>query len=280
MHHPQKKEDRTGMDIYQVELDAAIAAARAAGGILRAGYGNGHEIEFKGPINMVTEVDRAAEDCIVGMLRTATPDYGFLAEERPAITGDGHVRWIIDPLDGTTNYAHGHPYFAVSIGLERGGELVLGVVYNPLLDELFVASRGRGATLNGRPIHVSDTPCLARALIAGGWPYDAWTNPHNNSEETAYFVGRAQSLRVNGSSALDLCAVACGRLDAYWEPGLFPYDVAAGAVIVAEAGGRATDYAGGPDCVYSGELLAGTPAVHAEMLEYLRTRHQTRSRTP
>ncbi|MGQ9683397.1 MAG: inositol monophosphatase family protein [Anaerolineae bacterium] len=256
------------------ELQAAIAAALAAGEILRAGYGTRHSIEFKGPTNMVTEVDRASEQRIIAMLQAATPGYGFLAEESETIRSENSARWIVDPLDGTTNFAHGLPYFSVSIGLERHGEPVLGVIYNPLLDELYVGRRGGGATLNGRPIHVSGAQDLAHALLTTGWPYDAWTSSRDNLAETSYFLKRAISVRVSGSASLDMAAIACGRLDGHWEPGLYPYDVAAGAVIVREAGGLATDYAGGPDCLYSSELLAANPAVHAQMLEYLRTRHQ------
>ncbi len=258
------------------ELQVAIHAARAAGEILRAGFGQRHTIQHKGPTDMVTEMDRAAEARIVELLSAATPGHGFLAEESDPCPGRGDARWIVDPLDGTTNYTHGLPTFAVSIALERGGEMEIGVIHNPLRDELFAARRGEGATLNGRPIQVSATGSLAGALVTTGFPYDAWTSGHDNAAEVAYFLKRVQSLRASGSSAVDLAHVACGRLDGYWEPGLAPYDTAAGVLLVREAGGLATDYAGGPDAVYGKEIVAANLAVHAEMLAYLRARHHKR----
>ncbi len=258
------------------ELAAAVAAARAAGEILRAGFGRAHDVQFKGPIDPVTEADRASEARIVALLAAATPGCGFLTEENPAIAGRGDARWIIDPLDGTVNYAPGYPHFAVSIALERGGELELGVIYDPLRDELFVARRGAGATLNGRPIHVGSVSTLGGAVLSTGFPYDVWTSEHDNTAEWCHFLKRAQSLRVTGSSALDLAAVACGRRDGHWEPGLSAYDTAAGVLLVREAGGVATDYGGGPDALYGAEIVAANPALHAEMLSYLRGRHRER----
>jgi len=260
------------------DLQVAIAAARAAGELLRAEFAHAHQVLHKGAIDLVTEMDRAAEARIIEVLRSATPDYGLLTEENEAVAGAANARWIVDPLDGTTNYAHGCPHFCVSIGLEQAGELQVAVVYDPLRDELYAARRGAGATLNGRPTHVSATASLGAALVSTGFPYDAWTSPHNNSEEVAYFLRRVQALRCTGSAALDLAAVACGRSDAHWEQGLKPYDCAAGILLVREAGGLASDYGGGPDALHSGEILAATPAVHAEMLQYLRGRQQRRAR--
>lgn len=257
-------------------FQAAVAAARAAGELLRAEFAHAHHVVRKGAIDLVTEMDRAAEARIVEILRAATPGYGFLTEENEAVAGAADARWIVDPLDGTTNYAHGCPHFCVSIALERDGGLCLGVIYDPLRDELFAARRGAGATLNGKPIRVGATASLGSALVSTGFPYDAWTNPHNNSDEVAHFLRRVQALRCTGSAALDLAAVACGRSDAHWERGLAPYDVAAGILLVREAGGRVTDYGGGPDALYGGEILAANPAVHAAMLEYLRGRHELR----
>lgn len=222
---------------------------------------------------MVTEVDRASEARIVEMLLTQTPDHGFLTEEAPSRASRSGARWIIDPLDGTTNFAHGYARFCVSIALERDGELELGVVYDPLRNELFVALRDAGATLNGKPIRVGTAPSLAQALVATGFPYDAWEIERDNAAEVAYFIKRVRSLRSGGAAALDLADLACGRLDGFWEPDLLPYDTAAGIVLLREAGGVATDYAGGPDAVYSSEIVAGNRAIHAEMLAYLKERH-------
>ena len=255
------------------ELIAAIHAARAAGKILRAGFGQSHEVQLKGPIDIVTEVDRAAEDRIIALLGCATPDYGFLTEERDAILGKSDARWIVDPLDGTANYASGFPRFCVSIALERAGELELGVIYDPLRDELFTAQCAAGTMLNGKPVRISSTNSLARAVISTGFSSDARVNEHNNSNEVSYFVGRVLGLRSTGSAALDLADVACGRRDAHWERGLSPYDVAAGVLLVRESGGTATDYEGDSNALYGGEIIAANPTLHREMLAYLRTCH-------
>jgi myo-inositol-1(or 4)-monophosphatase len=258
--------------ITQTELEAAVAAARAAGDILRAGLGAEHDIHWKGPTDLVTEIDRASEGCIAGVLEAATPGYGLLSEEGGGAAGSGAARWIVDPLDGTTNYVHGLPRFCVSIALERDGQVELGVIYDPTRDELFLAQRGAGATLNGRPIRVSGAAALAAALLTTGFPYAAWQSARDNTTETAYFVKHARAVRCTGSAALDLAGVACGRADAHWEIGLLPHDKAAGVLLVREAGGVATDYAGSEDVLYSAETVAGAPAVHAALLAYLQGR--------
>lgn len=255
------------------ELRAAAEAAQAAGDVLRSYFGKMHDIQYKGPIDLVTEADRAAEARIVELLHAVTPDYGFLTEESPAIVGGGQARWIVDPLDGTVNYSSSYPYFCVSIALEREGDLHIGVVYDPLRQELFVAQRSGGATLNGRPIHVGKTQSLAQAVISTGFPYDAWTTRRDNAKEIAYFVKRARGIRATGSAALDLAAVACGRRDAHWEYGLSAYDIAAGVLLVREAGGVVTDYGGNPDVLPLVEILAANSDLHHEMLTYLNTRH-------
>jgi myo-inositol-1(or 4)-monophosphatase len=249
------------------ETQAAVAAAREAGALLHEAFGQPLQKTTKRTtIDLVTEMDRAAETIIVESLRAVFPDYGFLTEESPAVAGSTNARWIIDPLDGTTNYAHGYPVFGVSIGLERAGAIVAGVIYVPMADELFVAEKGQGATLNGRPIRVSGTAVLGESLLTSGFPYDVRENDDDNSAEWRRFLKRVASLRCSGSTAVDLCAVACGRVDGYWEPGLSPWDVAAGALIVAEAGGRVTDYRGGEDFVFGRQIIAANPHVHAEML--------------
>ena len=209
------------------ELEVAVAAARAAGRLLQEGFGASHHVSHKGPADLVTEMDRRAEEMIAGILKQAFPAYGLIGEE----TGDQSTRsdsvWLVDPLDGTTNYARNYPFFAVSIGLQREGRTVLGVVYNPTLDELFVAQRGQGATLNGRPIRVSTAASLNEGLLASGFPYDAWVSEKDNGRQWCSFLKVALSLRSDGSAALDLCHVAMGRLDGYWELDLEPWDMAA-----------------------------------------------------
>jgi myo-inositol-1(or 4)-monophosphatase len=227
---------------------------------------------MKGPTDPVTEVDQAAEEYILRLLKAATPEYGFLAEESGNLPGKADVRWIVDPLDGTVNYSRGSPWFCVSIALERAGELEVGVVYDPLRDELFAAQPGGGAVLNGRSIRVRPTASLANAVISTGFPYDAWTRPEDLGAEVGYFARRVMSIRSTGSAALDLAAVATGRHDAHWETGLSPYDMAAGILLVREAGGRVSDYAGRPNALYGTSLIAAGPAVHGEMLGYLKTR--------
>jgi len=253
-------------------LTAAILAARAAGKILRSGFGQPHSIRMKGPTDPVTEIDRAAEDCIIRLLKEATPGYGFLTEERGTILGKTDLRWIVDPLDGTVNYSRGSPRFCTSIALERAGELEIGVVYDPLRDDLFAAASGRGATCNGESIRVSSTESLRSAVVGTGFPYDAWTSRRDNTAEVAYFVKRTLGVRSTGSAALDLASVAAGRLDAHWEYGLAPYDVAAGILLVREAGGTVSDYVGHPNALYGTGIIAANQSVHGEMLAYLKTR--------
>lgn len=251
------------------EIEAAIVAARAAGDLLREYLGKTHQIRHKGPADLVTEMDRQAEDLIADMLQQAFPAYGLVGEERGEQFVSNNPRWLVDPLDGTTNYARGYPFFAVSIALERDGEIVIGVVYNPILDELFAAKRGGGATLNERPIHVSTAASLDESVLASGFPYNAWTEEADNGREWHHFVKQALSLRSDGAAALDLCHVAMGRIDGYWELELGPWDMAAGALIVQEAGGSVTQVNGEPFTPYGRGVLASNGHLHAEMLAVL-----------
>lgn len=247
----------------------AIGAAKKAGLLLKEHLGGAREIEFKGAVDLVTEMDKKAEALIIGDLKGAFPDHGILTEESAEVkTSTGH-RWIIDPLDGTTNYAHGFPFFCVSIAFETAGKVVLGVVYNPMLDELFVAEPGKGATLNGRTISVSKTASLDRSLLATGFPYDLRTSRENNLDNFANFAVRAQAIRRAGSAALDLSYVAAGRFDGFWEMKLRAWDVAAAALIVTEAGGRITDFKGGEFSIFGGRCLASNGLIHNEMLDIL-----------
>jgi myo-inositol-1(or 4)-monophosphatase len=249
-------------------LNVAIAAAREAGALLRAGYGQTLAVEHKSAIDLVTDYDRRAEALILARLRAAFPDHAVNAEESGRSAGSAH-EWLVDPLDGTTNYAHGFPVFSVSLALTLGGEPAVGVVYDPLRDELFTAQAGQGAALNGSPLRVSAVADLDRALLATGFAYDVRTRAHNNLAEFSRFLLRCQGVRRAGSAALDCAWVAAGRLDGYWELSIQPWDVAAGALLVREAGGLVTTPAGGPDFLAQGAILASNGRLHAEMLAVL-----------
>jgi myo-inositol-1(or 4)-monophosphatase len=211
-------------------------------------------------------VDEQAEEVIGEILLGAFPFFGMLAEEGGALAGEEDARWIVDPLDGTTNYAHGLPLFAVSIGLERAGEMILGVVHDPIRDETYVAERGRGATLNGEPVRVSDTRELIQALIATGFPHDRAQMPEA-LELFGRFSALTRGMRRLGSTALDLCYVAAGRLDGYYERGIWAWDIAAGGLILEEAGGRVTDYRGEVLNLEGREIAASNRALHPAMIQ-------------
>ena len=248
------------------ELEAALGAAKAAGEVLRDGFGARRQVRYKGEVDLVTEMDERAEGIIKEALLGAYPSYGMLAEEGGTLHGEDDARWIVDPLDGTTNYAHGLPVFAVSIALEKAGEVVLGVVHDPIGEETYVAERGRGARLNGEPISVSDTDELIRALVVTGFPYDRDDVPAA-LDLFGRFSMLAQGMRRLGSAALDLCYVASGRLDAYYERGIHAWDVAAGSLILQEAGGRITDYRGDPFELETAELVASNGPLHPALVE-------------
>lgn len=237
--------------------------------MLKKRLGDAGRVEFKGSVDIVTEMDRASESLITESLAEAFPEDSILAEEGTETHEGNGGRWIIDPLDGTTNYAHGFPFFCVSIAYELGGEVTLGVVYNPMLDELFIAERGQGATLNGNAVRVSTTGALDTSLLATGFPYDIRTSENNNLDHFGEFAVRAQAIRRAGSAALDLCYVACGRFDGFWEMKLKAWDVAAASLIVTEAGGVVTDFSGGEFSIFGTECLASNGAVHEEMVSIL-----------
>ena len=247
------------------ELEAALSAARRAGEVLRAAFGTEHSITYKGEVDLLTEIDEQAERLISDELLGTFPTYGMLAEEGGELTGEEDVRWIVDPLDGTTNYAHQLPIFCVSIALERSGEVILGVVHDPMGEETFVAERGRGAALNGGPIKVSDTDELIRALIATGFPYDRAEMPEA-LELFGRFAATTQGMRRLGSAALDLCYVASGRIDGYYERGIWPWDLAAGSVIVEEAGGNLTNYRGDVLDLDGREIVASNGRLHPSIM--------------
>jgi myo-inositol-1(or 4)-monophosphatase len=258
------------MDNYDGYLRAASEAAREAGRLLRKNVDERGEVMYKGVVDLVTPSDRESQDIIFRRLSSEFPDHGFLAEEGLSRAGTTAFRWIFDPLDGTTNFAHTFPVFCVSIALEREGAIVLGVVYDPTREEMFHAVRGAGAFLNGKRIRVSAIPELGEALLATGFPYDVRTSRLNNVKEFNSFIVRAQAIRRCGSAALDLCYVACGRFDGFWELKLNPWDVAAGAIIVEEAGGRMTDFAGGAFDPFGKRALGSNGLIHDEMRRVLR----------
>jgi myo-inositol-1(or 4)-monophosphatase len=249
--------------------ELAIRAVRDSGAIQREWLGKEKKIEFKGEINLVTEVDRICEQRIIEIIKEVFPDHNILTEETPMPQLPSPYRWIIDPLDGTTNYAHGYPCFCTSVALELEGEVVLGAVYDPLLEELFTAQQGKGAFLNGEQISVSATKQLTNALICTGFPYDLRESPVNNVSHFNNFIMQARAVRRDGSAALDLCYVAMGRFDGFWELKLNPWDVAAGKLLVEEAGGVVTDFGGGPVDIYGQETLASNGRIHEEMIEVL-----------
>ncbi len=255
------------------EIDDFVAvaaeAAREAGQLLVERYRTEFAVSRKGIVNLVTEVDIAAENLIVSRIRKAFPTHSILAEENHPDVSSAGFKWIIDPLDGTTNYAHGYPVFSISIGLEFEGELLLGAVFDPTRNELFSARRGGGAFCNDIPIHVSKTGFLVGSLLATGFPYDVHTSPQNNLENYCAFAVRAQGVRRGGSAAIDLCYVASGRLDGFWELKLNPWDCAAGSLIVREAGGKITDFRDRPFSIYGREVVASNSLIHQQMLEVL-----------
>ncbi len=258
------------------ELEVAREAAYEAGEVLRSKLNNLQNVEFKGDRDMVTEADKESERVVLRILRKEFPDYSILAEESGMVDAQiadsgrcSQMMWIVDPLDGTTNYAHGLPEFAVSIGLARDGVPVLGVVYNPIRDEMFWGKRGGGAYLNESQISVSGVMQIERSLLSTGFPYDIADSDADNLDHFRTFSKRAQAVRSFGSAALDLCRVACGRQDGFWEYELKPWDTAAGVVLVEEAGGKITDFWGGPWSIEGDSIVASNPLIHAEMIDLL-----------
>ena len=254
-------------------LNFVIQTAREAGGVLIDRLGRAR-ISTKGDIDLVTEADLAAEKLIIERIKSHYPRHAILAEESGASVeldaGKSDWKWIIDPLDGTTNYAHGYPCFCVSIAVERAGQIELGVVYDPTRDELFAAERGQGATLNERPIRVSTIADLNSAMLCTGFPYNVRERP-DFAREFINFTMTAQAVRRDGSAALDLAYLACGRFDGFWEDGLNAWDIAAGLILIEEAGGRVTDFRGAPLSIYTPKVLATNGLVHEAMMGVLRS---------
>jgi myo-inositol-1(or 4)-monophosphatase len=250
--------------------DVAVDAARRAGALLLAELGGARSVEYKtGPTNLVTDMDRRAESLIVDALRAAFPDHAILTEEAGALAGSSRARWIVDPLDGTTNYAHGIPIFTVSIALVLDGRPQVGVVYDPARDECFVAERGAGAALNGRALRVSAVPVLDESVVATGFAYTIRQGRDTNLPEHDAISVRCRAVRAIGSAAMSLAWVAAGRFDGFWELVLGPWDVAAGSLLIEEAGGRVTDLAGGPVDLAAPAPVASNGRIHGELLAVL-----------
>lgn len=247
-------------------LETAKDLAYAAGKILRDKLIEGFTIEHKADIDLVTDADKAAENLLTAAIMKGFPTHGILAEEGGSLGNqEAELLWVIDPLDGTTNYVHRFPYFSVSLAVLERGQTVVGVVYNPVTDEMFSAEKGYGAWLNDGIIRVSKTETLKQSLLATGFPYDM-TLEQNNINNYGVLVKQTQGVLRLGSAALDLCQVASGRLDGFWEYSLNPWDMAAGALIVAEAGGTVTNTAGKPLDIYGGHVLATNGPLHQKLL--------------
>jgi myo-inositol-1(or 4)-monophosphatase len=266
--HKDKEPSRN----WEGVLQNAVKIAKKAGAVIRQGWGRVDHVEYKGQVDLLTEYDRKSEEIILSSLTELFPDHHIYSEEKGDVGPAGsEFSWSIDPLDGTTNFAHGFPCFAVSIGLLHRSNGVVGVIYDPIMDELFAAGEGLGAYLNGVRIQVSSTRTLNRALLATGFAYDRRTAENNNVDNLSRFVRRSQGIRRAGAAALDLAYVACGRLDGFWELGLHPWDVAAGTVIVRQAGGQVTDFNGRQvDNVSGKRIIASNGHIHQEMLDVLK----------
>jgi myo-inositol-1(or 4)-monophosphatase len=264
---------------FERELEQAVQVAREAGALLKENFGKQQDVKYKGRIDLVTEMDHRSEELILGRLGAAFPGDGFLAEERGGDASTSDRVWIIDPLDGTVNYAHEYPVFSVSIALQAAGDLVVGAVYNPLLDEMYAARRGGGAMLNGRRRGVTEVDNLERAMLATGFGYDVSTEPDpekNNLGPFSRFIQRAQAVRRAGSAALAIAKVGVGRTDGFWERGLRPWDMAAAIVVVVEGGGKITNLAGEPPELMGRQLVATNGRIHASMLEVLTMRERVK----
>lgn len=250
-------------------LNIAIEAAKEAGKFLKHNLGKVREINLKSgqEKNLVTEIDKKSEELIVGIIRKHFPTHDILAEESGNEYGKkSEYKWIIDPLDGTTNFTHGLPIFCISIGLERKGELIAGVIYDPNLNELFSAEKGRGAFLNGRRLRVSQTSSLKQSLLVTGFPYNVTENPDNCIEHFVNFLFEGQAIRRMGSAAIDLAYVAASRYDGFWEVNLNAWDMAAGVLLIREAGGKVTGFTGEEIDIYGKRVVASNGLIHDEMV--------------
>ena len=247
----------------------ALIAAEKAGKILIKNLGKVKQIDYKGIVNLVTEIDRLSEKTIIDTILKRFPNHEILAEESKEKYNSSEYKWIIDPLDGTTNYAHGYPVVCISIALEIEGEIAMGIVYDPFRDELFYAEKGKGAYLNNKQIHVSKTDKLIRSLLSTGFAYNVRVTKDNNLVHFCKFSLLAQGVRRDGSAALDFCYTAMGRFDGFWEMNLSAWDMAAGSLIVEEAGGRITDLKGNNFSIYNKNVVASNSLIHKAMIDVI-----------
>lgn len=262
--------------MYSLELEAAKEVAKKAGLLLRQLSEQDFKVEHKSTVDLVTSADIESQELIVSRLKEQFADYAILAEESDGKKPEADYIWVIDPLDGTTNYAHGLPIFAVSIGLVHKNEPVAGVVYEPNLDEMFTAVKGKGAYLNDKEIEVSATADLNQALLSTGFPYDIRENSEATLTPFNSLVLRAQGVRRMGAASVDICYTACGRFDGFWELGLKPWDTAAASLILAEAGGKQSKYDDSPFDIWTPEMLATNGLIHDQMLEVLAGRAEVK----
>jgi myo-inositol-1(or 4)-monophosphatase len=247
----------------------ATEAAREAGAMIMRGFEQPHTTSLKGRRELVTEIDRASEETIIARISSECPDDLIIAEETSPDLAESDRVWIVDPLDGTNNYAHGYPFFSVAIAIEERGKLTAGVVYDPLRDELFVAERGEGASVNGEPMHVTTNDRLLDSLVATGFPYDRTDDSSNNLANLNRFIVAVRGIRRGGSAELDLAYVARGRLDGFWEQGLKTWDVSAGGLLVREAGGVVTNFDGDGWDHRRGDVIATNGRIHRQMVELI-----------
>jgi myo-inositol-1(or 4)-monophosphatase len=261
-------------------LAAATQAVLRAGAIQKARYGQQIEIRHKGEIDLVTEVDNACEEAILGVLRERFPDHDIVTEETDLARSGSRFVWFTDPLDGTTNFAHGYPFFCSSVALTIAGEVVAGAVYDPIKEELFTAERGAGAHLNGRPLRVSSASELLSSLLVTGFPYDLREDLSGKLKLFNRFMGEARAIRRDGAAALDLSYVASGRVDGFWEERLQPWDMMAGILLVEEAGGRVSRFDAAPLGLSADEILATNGVLHDRMLAVLREERETGRSAP
>jgi myo-inositol-1(or 4)-monophosphatase len=262
---------------YSPRLKTAEIAARQAGEYLLKVLPDKRQIDKKGVVNLVTEADRGSEKLIHEIISQAFPGDRFLSEEGTKTPGQSELIWLVDPLDGTTNYAHRLPHFCISIGLVESGVPVVGCIYNPSLNECFTAQKDGGAFLNCEPVHVSSTGELTDALLATGFPYDVRETDDDNLVNFAMFYKKAQAVRRAGAAALDLAHVACGRFDGFWEFKLSGWDIAAGILLVREASGMVSDFSGGQVDIFKGEVVASNGIVHEQIIRTLRKARQIQS---
>lgn len=270
-HIPGPEPSLPGGGDPEALLRTALDAARLGGEILRRHLGTAGSLAVteKGRNDFVTRADRESEEAIVSLIRSRHPEHGFRAEESPVSPGTG-AEWIIDPLDGTTNFIHRYPCFATSVAVRAGGELRAGAVYDPVRDEMFAAARGRGATLNGSPVRVSSCERLSDALLVTGFPFRSLSILPRFLDSLDRLIRASSGVRRDGSAALDCCYVACGRYDGFWECALSAWDIAAGALIIREAGGVVTDFEGADGFLDSGDIVASPRAMHPALLEEVR----------